>query len=322
MATIYRLNEDDILDISLWTPANADSLIDGINLHATHQIDWARINTSGFSGAGVSGYSGYSGTGTSGYSGYSGQNGSAGAYAGASPATENVGGLTAGYVLTGKTYEQLFEKILVTYQSPAFSSFSISGQSTTVEVGTTISGFKTFTWGTTNSSNVSPNTLVVRDFTGASDLGTSLANDGSESLSVGSVQKLTATSNTWRITGTNTELGTFQRDFAVSWQWMRYYGESASAGPLDEANTKALRVGGLASSFAGTYVFNAGGYKYLAYPVSLGTATSFKDQSTNLDVPFQTVYTVSVTNSLGVTVNYNVHRTTNVLGAAINIVVS
>ena len=54
----------------------------------------------------------------------------------------------------------------------------------------------------------------------------------------------------------------------------------------------------------------------------MGTATTFKDSTTNLDVPMEAVYTVSVTNAYGITTNYNVHRTTNILGSTINIIIS
>jgi len=78
----------------------------------------------------------------------------------------------------------------------------------------------------------------------------------------------------------------------------------------------------LKSGFAGTYSFAAGGYKYIAYPAVYGTATQFTDQLTNFNVAMQAPYTVSVTNTFGQTTSYNVHRTTNVLGSSINIVVA
>ena len=113
----------------------------------------------------------------------------------------------------------------------------------------------------------------------------------------------------------------FTSTFSVAWQWKRFYGESTLTG-LVASDVQALRVNGLTSGFAGTYTFNAGGYKYLAYPASFGTASSFKDQSTNLDVPFQTVQVISITNTNGIATNYNVHRTTNIIGSTMNIVVA
>jgi hypothetical protein len=52
----------------------------------------------------------------------------------------------------------------VSYQNPTFSSFSFP-QSTPIEVGTIISGNKTFTWATTNTGNVSANSISILDIT-------------------------------------------------------------------------------------------------------------------------------------------------------------
>jgi hypothetical protein len=232
-----------------------------------------------------------------------------------------IGGIAQNTTFSNKTMTQMWDSLLYPYQVPAFNSFGITGVSTPVEVGTTISGSKTFTWGTTNPGNINTNSIMIQDITGSSTLGSSLLNDGTEVLAMGSVQKVTATSNTWRITGTNTQSANFIRDYAVSWQWMRYYGESALTS-LAEANIKALRIPGLSAGLAATYSFAAGGYKYLSYPSVLGTATSFKDSGTNLDIPFEAVYTVSVTNANGIVTNYNVHRSTNVMGGAVGIIIS
>jgi hypothetical protein len=259
-------------------------------------------------------------------------------YAGASPSNITVGGMSSGTSLTGRDVLDILEEILVDYLTPAFSAFSISGQATAVKVGTTISGVKTFPWTTTNSSNVSPNTLVIRDNTAAVDLATGLADDSTEDVNVGSVQKVVVASNVWRITGTNTIAGTFTRDFTVNWQWERYYGTSASV-TLDETAIEALTTE-LGSGFAKTYSLGAGNYKYMVWDDALGSPTAgtgFKDASTGFsvdmaDVTDNAAYSntqngwsyalVSVTNSEGVTSNKRVYRTRAILGGSIDIIVS
>ena len=62
-------------------------------------------------------------------------------------------------------------------------------------------------------------------------------------------------------------------------------------------------------------------YKVITYPALFGTLSTFKDSSTNLDVPFITPPDeVSVTNTEGEATNYYVYRSTNKLGAAMNII--
>lgn len=241
----------------------------------------------------------------------------------ATPTPTTIGGIAAGTTFNGMPVETVLQNLLYPYQAPAFTSFSMSGQTTPLEVGASVAGgAHTFTWATSNSSNVNTNSISIIDVTGGNaTLASSLANTGSTSISLSSVTKVTATTHQWKIQATSTQSATISSTYTVTWQWKRFYGESTNTS-LIATEIQALRIGGLASGFAGTYSFSAGGYKYLAYPTAFGTATSFKDQSTNLDVPFQTVQVVSITNVNGITTNYNVHRTTNVLGSAINIVVA
>lgn len=235
-----------------------------------------------------------------------------------------VGGWDVGSTFVNKTMTEMWDGLLYPYQYPTFSAFSISGQSIIIEVGDTIPINRTFTWGTTNSSNVAANSISLLDVTGSATIATGLANDGSQitSYPASPILKTSAISHTFRITGENSKSESFNTTFTVYWQWKRFYGESVNAGPLTESGIEELRVSGLASGYATTYSFNAGGYKYLSYPAVFGTAVSFKDQSTNLDVPFETSYTVSVTNGFSQTTTYRVHRSTNIIGAAMNIIVA
>lgn len=242
-------------------------------------------------------------------------------YTNPTPTPSALGGIVAGTTFTNKPITALLTDLLYPYQAPAFSSFSIAGQAAILEVGDSILANRTFNWGTTNASNIQANSIAIRDVTGNADLASGLANDGTELLPNAAIQKTTATNHVFRISGVNSKSNTFSRDYTVAWQFRRYMGESSSE-LLNEESIKALRNGVLAASFAGDYSFNAGGYKYIAYPVSFGTATTFKDKSTNMDVLFDTPYIVSVTNSFGATTDYRVHRTVNIINAAFVVAVS
>jgi hypothetical protein len=240
-------------------------------------------------------------------------------------ATIPVGGISSGTSFVNADLQTMMQTLLEPYQPPTFTSFSLSGYSI-LEVGDSIpSGAKTFLWATSQSANVEPNTIEIFDATGGDvSLGSGLANDGSESLSLASaITKTTNTSHTFRIEGENTQAGSFSRNYNVNWQYLRFYGKEGSAGPLTEAQIEGLPSSGLASTFAGTYSIPSGaGYVYFAFPTAWGSASGFKDTSTNLDVAMEAPYTVAVTNSFGVTHNYRVHRSTNQLNGAITIQVS
>jgi len=243
-------------------------------------------------------------------------------YTNTTPMPESVGGLSSGTTFSDVQLSVLLDGLLYPYQVPAFSSFSMSGQSSTLEVGNSTLVNPTFTWGTTNSTNIQENSISILDITGSSTIVSGLSNDGSQAVTFSAITKTSASSHVLRISGINTRSDAFTRNLTFSWYWKLYYGTSASAGPLSEANIEALTSSSLSSGFAGSYTFAAGGYKYFCYSSALGTATSFKDSSTMLDVAMESPYTVSVTNSFGIVQNYNVHRTTNVLGSGITIVVA
>lgn len=255
----------------------------------------------------------------------SGGGGGGGTYTNTTPMPVTVGGLAAGSTFDDATMSAMFDGLLYPYQAPAFTAFAISGQATLLEVGDAISTNKTFTWSTSNSANVATNSIDLIDVTGGSvTIVSGTANDGIQvtSYPASPIIKTSATSHVFRINGVDTHAGVFTNTFTVAWQWRRFYGESVSGGPFLEGDIESLRASGLSSTLSGTYAFNSGGYKYLSYPASFGTASSFKDESTNLDVPFEASYTVNVTNGFSQTTSYRVHRSTNIIGSAINIVVS
>lgn len=246
-------------------------------------------------------------------------------YSNATPMPVDVGGWPKDSTFVDKTIAEMLDGLLYPYQYPAFTAFGILDQVTPLEVGDSIAIDRTFTWTTSNSSSVSPNTISLYDVTGGNTLiASGLENDGVHATSypAAPITKTTDTTHSFRVDGENTHTETFNMTYTVTWQWRRFYGESYNAGPLSAGNIQGLRVGGLSDTFVGTYAFSATGYKYLCYPASLGTATVFKDESTNLDVPFETSYLVSVMNDFSQTTDYRVHRTSNIIGSAINIVVS
>lgn len=246
-----------------------------------------------------------------------------GTYTNATPTTQTVGGIAAGTTFDNVSYDNMWTQLLYPYQEPAFSSFYFS-EGDPQEVGYTIvSGNYTFTWATTNSSNVQTNSISIKDTTNSTVLATGEANDGSAlvNLPVG-IQKNTKATHVWTVSGYNTNSSTFTRNYTINWYFKVFYGESASSALTTSADVKGLRANNLVANSPATYAFLANNYKYIAYPSSYTTLTTFVDAATMLNVAMESYTVVSVTNDNGVTVNYNVHRTTNKLGGSINIIAS
>lgn len=253
---------------------------------------------------------------------------SGGTYSLSSPSTTTVGGLTAGSTLTGKTSNELLEEILVPYLVPTFSSFQINGQSTTVEVGTSISGIQPFIWATTNSGNVATNSIVIRDVTAASNIATGLANDGGETVDVGTIN-FTSNGQTqsWRGQGTDTQAGGFNSsNFTVTSIHPYFYGKVTAAGPAGSGRptaTNALVTGGtkVVGSSTGTItvVFNSTSDQYIWFAIPSTSTSKTKWYETELNQGaiggsvspggnlFPDFDTVAITTALWGPVNFKVY---------------
>jgi hypothetical protein len=259
-------------------------------------------------------------------------------YTGSPTTTVAVGGLSAGTNISSLTISEIIESIVSPYVAPSFSSFSIN-QSSPLEVGASISGSKSFSFGFSQAGNVKPNSVEILDANNVV-LGTFAVNGSPASINIGNIQLTSPGSYSWKARATNTQNAVFNSGNAtVSWSWRLYHGTSNN-GTLTEANIKALANSSLTTSRSATYSMAAGGYKYFCWPDSFGSPTAvtgFKDTATNLSVSmadssdnaaFSNVQNgwsyalVSVTNANGVTTNYRVYRTKNILGGSINIQVS
>ena len=254
--------------------------------------------------------------------GGTGGGGGTGVYTNVNPTPITVGGISAGSTFNNQTMQNMFDTLLYPYQYPTFTAFSMSGQANPLEVGDTLTGDRTFAWQTSHASNIVPDTIIINDVTGSAVLGSNLPNNGSfKVLALGPLTFSTPTTYTWHIQATNTKNATFSTNYSVYWYTRRYFGESTLP-TLDADAITSLRVSSLVTGFSSTYAYTTGGYKYLCYPSSFGLASSFTDKSTNLNVPFEEPYVVTVTNDFGIEIEYNVHRTVNVLGGSINIIIN
>lgn len=268
--------------------------------------------------------------------------GGGGTYTPQGVTTATVGGIAAGTDLgvSPVSIQSILDAELYPYATPTFSTFLISGQATTIEVGTTLSGTKSFAFTFTNGGNVAPNTLDILDVTGSTTLATNVPITSPQSADIGTVQLTSIGTYSWRGRADSTLPATFQSNlFTVSWLFRVYAGTNTSA-TLTEAQIEALVVNVLSATPFAIYSLGTGGYKYFCWPDSYGSptaATGFKDTATNLAVAMASSVDdpaygnvqngwsynlASVTNANGITTNYRVYRSKFVLGGAINVQVS
>jgi hypothetical protein len=225
-----------------------------------------------------------------------------------------VGGIASGTNLGTSpiAIQDLLDDILYPYVNPVFTSFSVSGQSTTVEVGTTLSGSKTFTWGITLNSGTVP-TIDIYDNTAASTLLAGTSNDGTQAQTITTIQlNSNGATQSWKGVGNNTSPpGTFNSsNFVVTARFLRFYG--ADATPTNSAEVRALPLNsfhGGASSFTFTTGTTETNF-VVALPPGVTIASVIDLTNLNVDITsnFVLIGTVNVLDAGSTNRAYNIYE--------------
>lgn len=145
------------------------------------------------------------------------------------------------YPTTGKTHEQFLREIANEYVAPVFTSFNIQSEPQTVEVGTTISGSKTFKWGITLNNGVIPSINIFDNTAGALLVNT--PNNGTKVQAITTI-KLDAKDATqsWKAIAVNTAgANVNSADFVITSRFNRFWG-AVDALPASTSNGTANRT--------------------------------------------------------------------------------
>lgn len=249
-------------------------------------------------------------------------------YTNSEPTPDTIGGIEAGSTFSSVLLQDMWTMLLYPYQYPQFTSFYLGGggSSTTLETGDTFTGgLQTFTWATSNSSNISSNTISIIDVTGNPIPGNTLvsnsANDGTETLNIGSnITNTSQTSHVWKIEAQNTRSQTISRNYTAHWRWRLRWGFHANSS-LSSADILTLSESKLTTTFADTLVMPSNSttrYIYFAFPDSFGNISMIYDNTNSFNVTsdFTDLGTVSHTNSYGATTNYRIWRSVNATAGA------
>lgn len=171
---------------------------------------------------------------------FGGSGGGGGTYSLTSPTTITVGGLASGSSITGLGIDEIIESIVAPYVNPTWNSFS-NNQTTPVEVGTTLSGSKTFTWSLNANSGV-VSTIDLYNVTTSATLLAGTPNDGTQAQTITTVQlNSSGATQVWRgIANNSSPSGTVNSsNYTVTSWFYRFYGPTATA-PTNSATVRAL----------------------------------------------------------------------------------
>lgn len=145
------------------------------------------------------------------------------------------------YPTTGKTHEAFLREIANEYVAPVFTSFNIQSEPQTVEVGTTISGSKTFKWGITLNNGVIPTIDIFDNTAGAVLVNT--PNNGTKAQAITTI-KLDAKDATqsWKAIAINAAgANVNSADFVITSRFNRFWG-AVDALPASPSNGAANRT--------------------------------------------------------------------------------
>ena len=234
------------------------------------------------------------------------------------PVPEKALGIDAGTTFDKVPIPNVLDMLIYQYAYPIINLSSPVNR--ILEVGQSVSGTTPVTWSIQNKPNVKTGGYKMIYLPSSTEVFAETdinATTGTFTHPL-TVKNLASTLNVFKFYLTDTK-GT-ERSVTVQYTWNHriYFGESASAS-LGESGIKSLRVSNIYASFLGKYQTNKGGYKYICVPADMGVPTRFRDVATGLLVPFNDPVSVQVTNQYGVSLQYNVFRTSNVLGGAVNI---
>jgi len=199
------------------------------------------------------------------------------------------------------------------YATPAFTTFVISGQANVIEVGVPLSGLKTFIWATSNSFNVQPASVLIRDVTTNTILASGLASAGSTILNIGVIPNIVPISHSWRGEGVDTQATGFNSaNFTVSSSYFEFYGpttvnSTTSAQVRALPNNRAASAGTSFSMSTGTIekIFE------IAIPATKTLVSVFDATAGFFITGTFTLTTFNVNDAGGTPISYNVYRLNN-----------
>jgi hypothetical protein len=262
--------------------------------------------------------------------------------AGETNVRNNIGDVKHGVTnINGLTFQEIFEKMYFPYSLPTYNSFSILGISSTQEIGTVISQNRTFSWGYNNLNNIQTgNVLTINDVGAGSYLGLGLTFDKTITSKATSLTT-TLTSNdpgnikTFRISGVNTNAGTFSRDLSIGFYGRVIWGTFASEtlGTADvpnlvnnQSDLTINMTNNNGNDIVGsslTFTPSASQYSYLLIPAGVQLPVNIVSSSLSTIANSYDMYegksgqtNISLLTSTGITISYHVFRSENPTSAA------
>lgn len=237
-------------------------------------------------------------------------------YTNSKPTPIALGGVEKGTTFKDMTFQDFVTMLLYPYQ-PA-EIVTLSTPKTQYEIGQGTGTKLRVTWSISNIENIKKDTVKL--YFDGKLIGDKLDPAGAKDFTIPDTKLTSSGSKSITLEVEDNKKGKRTRTVNLVWMNAVYYGthtaETITADVIKNF-TKST-----ANSAKATYKYGVGGYKYIAIPNEFPTLTKFIDVATKFDVPMERLTNISITSNLGVTQEYKVWRSYNVLNGSITIQMS
>ena len=234
-------------------------------------------------------------------------------------ATTTLGGISSGTSYTiGTKLEQILRDLLTPYGNPTVSNLVIttSSSDSIYEVGQTV----TVSLATFSTSNDSDGNGPINMYLSGTGFNKLVTTSPVSATSGTTLQKTTATSETWTLTAQNkNSIAITPATYSKSWQYRIFFGANSTiVTNQSTAQTviSTLQQTKLSSNKSTSYTCTSDNndntkYSYIAYPSSFGAISAIiQNGALPVITAWDLVGTYSYTNSYSISTNYYIYKST------------
>lgn len=237
-------------------------------------------------------------------------------YTNLNPVPVTLGGVKQGTRFDNMTIQAVLDLLLYPYQKPAITTLQANPFEYTI--GQSTEAFLNVNYTVTNTDNVKENGISFT-LDGNELTGTDIPKTGSYRFTITPIRR-TEQGNVpvvLKVVASNDE--EIFKTTNLVWNNQIYYGINTNT-TLDSDTAKTLNVF-RANSLNRTYNFGQGGYKYVLYPASWGEKDlkKFINPENNFIVAMEKLNNITIENEYGVSQEYLVYKSVNILNGSIKI---
>lgn len=229
-----------------------------------------------------------------------------------------LGGVLAGTTFNKMKLQDVITMILYPYQEPAITSFTTPKN--TFEIGEDTGNSLKLVWTTSNQQNIKENGIIFY-LDGKPLPGDNWPKSGNHTWEITPLKLTQQGNKTVWMDMFDIKGKKFGKGITLTWINCIYYGCSTETTMTEDIAKSFSKVNG--NSLPRKYDFGEGGYKWIIYPASWGETdgTKFINPANNFVVPMDKQNNITITNSHGVSQEYLVYKSTNILNGSISITV-